>query len=463
VLLIVLVGIALRAYLLGRPVGQEEAFAFVEFAVRPFGELISDFAHPSNHILHTLLTKWSTDLFGVGLISLRLPAFIAGVLVMPLFYLFVRGMFNRYIALLTLALIAGSGPLIEYSAIARGYSMTWLCLVLALVLGRHMIKTNSAFSATLIGVVLALGMWTMPSMIYPALMVLFWLFISLTIKYGDTLRQRLVMLLLSLCVFIFLTALLYMPVVRAHGIDQIIHHPTVPYLGWWKFKREHWDMAFELWAYLVDGAATWVAILGLLGFVQAAFVSSKYRALGFALALGAIPLVVILRQVVPPEQWLYTLFFFHLGMGISLFYLLKFIQEKVFPGLGKRVRTMVAALVLLALFAFLGMPAIQDRNEGVPQAKRAVTFAKAQLEPGDKLYSMFPLDGPIEFYLRAGGMDTGFLSGSPSPSGKVLVIVSPENEQTPDDVLQHFGQDTAQWPELEMVQEWPGMRIFAAP
>ena len=64
---------------------------------------MSDYSHPTNHILHTLLTKLSTGILGVGPVALRLPAFLAALLSMPVFYLFARGMFNRYIALIALA------------------------------------------------------------------------------------------------------------------------------------------------------------------------------------------------------------------------------------------------------------------------------------------------------------------------------------------------------------------------
>jgi 4-amino-4-deoxy-L-arabinose transferase-like glycosyltransferase len=277
VLLLIIGGAALRAALMFQPITYDEAFTFTYYATRPMHVIVSDYSYPNNHIFHTLLVKLSTVVFGVGKISLRLPAFLAGVAVLPLFYFFVRSMFNRYIALMALAMLAASGPLLEYSACARGYSLTWLFMVMALLLGRHFIKTNSTASAGLIGAVCALGMWTVPTMIYAAIMIHIWLLISLTAKYDNSLRGRIFNLLLSLSIFVVLTVLLYLPVILVHGFDQLLHHSTLPQRDWTEFTLTHQDHALYLWAHIVDSSAAWVGILGFAGVVHATFISSKFR------------------------------------------------------------------------------------------------------------------------------------------------------------------------------------------
>src|SRR5690606_34647780 len=103
---------------------------------RPLGAILSDQVDPLNHVFHSLLAGISVSFFGVELVAMRFPAFLAAVLAMPLFYLFTRAMFSRYIAMIALALVASSAPLIEYGALAHGYSVTWLCMLAGLVLGR---------------------------------------------------------------------------------------------------------------------------------------------------------------------------------------------------------------------------------------------------------------------------------------------------------------------------------------
>src|SRR5436190_8190216 len=260
VLFLILFGAVLRAWMLFMPVTYEEAFAYLTFATRSFGTIMSDYSHPTNHILHTLLMKMSTSVLGPGLVSMRLPAFIAGVLTMPVFYLFVRGMFNRYIALTALALVASSGGLIEYGALAQGYSITWLCMVIALALGRHFINENNPVTAVLIGLACALGAWAIPAMIFIVAMIHIWLFLALVFKYDQSLRGRLSNLVLSLVVFILVALLLYLPVIMVHGLDQLFHHAALPERTWKVFALHYGDQALDLWAYFVVTAAVWVAL-----------------------------------------------------------------------------------------------------------------------------------------------------------------------------------------------------------
>ncbi len=463
VLLLILLGAVLRGALLWRPISYEEAFAYVEFATQPIGVLISDYRDPVNHILHTLLTKLSTGIFGVGLVQLRLPAFLAGVLVLPLFYLFVRAMFNRYIAMMALALVVASGPLIEYSAIARGYSIVWLCFVTSLMLGRHMIKENNATSAILIGVVGAIGMWSTPVMAYPAVLVYLWILFSLTAKYENTLRQRVVMWLASIGVFLALSGLLYAPVIMTHGVDQLLHHRTVAEQGWDQFVLHHADRSFDLWAYIIDSSAAWVAVLGFLGMFYAVYISSKFRFLVFAMLLGTVPLVMLKTIVGAPPVWTYTLFVFHLSTAIAVFYVLKFLQEKLFKGLGKRTRTAVTSMVLLVGFAIPGMTMAWERTAGMPEAHATVAYAKKMLRPGDKLYVEYPWDSPVIFNVLAEKMDPAMLHGDPAPGAQVLAVVVPKNEQTVQSVLAHNRQDPSTGNSYTMVLERGGLKIFAAP
>ncbi|MEO8590820.1 MAG: glycosyltransferase family 39 protein [Flavobacteriales bacterium] len=461
VLFLILVGTALRAWMLFKPVTYDEAFAYITFATQPFAGIISDYSHPSNHVFHTLLVKLSTGIFGTGLVSMRLPAFIAGVLTMPFFYLFVRGMFNRYIALMALALVASSGGLIEYSALSHGFSITWLCMVVALVLGRHLINENNPVSAVLIGVVCALGAWSVPTMFLIAAMIHIWLFLSLVFKYEQSLRARLVNLLLSLVVFILVALLLYLPVVMRHGLDQLFHHAVSPEHTWKLFTRHYGDEALDLWAYFSDTAAAWIAILGFAGLFQATYISSKYRMLTMGMALGSIPLVMLLAEVGPPRIWLFTLYIFHLSSAIALFYLLKFVQDKMLPGFGKRVRTAGACLLLL-LLAVPGMSTIRHRVPRYPEAAHIADYLAKELQPGDHVLADVLWEAPIAFHLMAHDINVGVVGGAPTPGHMGYVAVSKQGDGSMDLVLRYNELDSMSFSEPTMVKEWERMEIFAA-
>lgn len=463
ILVLLAIGTVLRAWMLFLPVTYDEAFTYTYYASRPVHIILSDYAYPNNHILHTLFVKVSTGLFGVGKVSLRLPAFIAGVLVMPLFYLFVRHMFNRYIALLTLALVASSGRLVEFSALGRGYSLTWLFMVCALLLGRRFVKEDDRTSGFLIAVVCALGMWTMPTMIYPAALVYVWLFLYLWTRYDRSFDRRLWRWLGSLGLFVAFTLLLYTPVFILNGMDRVLHHELMPESTWQTFTRHHADHAHQFWGWLVDASAPWVAYAGWIGLLFAAYVSSKYRLLVAALALGSVPLVMAQLMVAPPRVWTYTLFIFHLSSAIALFYLLRVVREKLLPSVGERTFAALTSLVLVLGLGWAGVDVLLKEDVSrSPDPRACATFLAAHAVPGDRVLTQYPCEATVEFEGLTLGLDRALFHGTPIAGATVYVVVGTAYEQAWQDVLRHNQVLPVALDSLRMVHDTGRMKTFAA-
>ncbi len=463
VLFVVVVGTLLRLSQMGAGVIYDEAFTYTNYASQPFHFLLSNYTYPNNHILHTLLVKCSTAVFGVHLWSLRLPALLAGIAVMPLFYVIVRQMFNRYIGLIALSFVASSGALIEYSTVARGYSLTWLFMVCAMIAGRHLVKRNNTVSALLVALFNTLGMWAVPTMVYAALATYIWLFLYMVTTYDSTLRKRLPKLLWSLVTFLLMTALVYTPVIVVHSVDQLVHHPTMGENTWESFVATHQDKAFELWAYFNDTAATWISIAGIIGLVYAAWISMKYRLMIAALLLAAIPMVIAQSMIGPPRVWTYVLFNLHLSSAIAVFYALKFIQDKVYAGFEKGFRTLVACFIVLAGMGWLGITGVKDRLERFTDARLAADWCDGVLKPGDRVLTEFPNEAPFEFELITNGMDRAYVNRGPAPGGRTYVLVGPADGQTIESVLQRNSVRTIDPKMLVKVQDWRRLEIFAAP
>lgn len=435
---IILVGAVLRATFLTSPIIYDEAFTYTYFAQQPVFVIMSDYSYPNNHILHTLLVKLSCAIFGVGLIPLRLPAFIAGVLCMPVLYLFVRSMFNRYIALMTLAMVAGAGGLIEYSALARGYSITWLCMLVSLQLMRHFISTNNTASALLLALVNAIGMWTVPTMIYMTVFVYVTGFLLLLSKYETTLKDRVQKMVLSLVTFVAFTGLLYSPVVIMNSIDQLIDHPTMGESVWEGGLTTAMDRFAEILVYWAHTTHPVVTFLGILAMIFTGFISSKYRVLFFATVIGIIPLVIAQGMIGPARIWNYILFVYCIGVAIALFYALKALQDRVFPGLHKRVRTIAASALLLALFAMLAMPTIPDRYNRFDDASLVAEVIKRNWSDGDVIMSDFPWKAAVRFHLLANDTGEKGMFEEARPGARTFIVVSPSSGQSLETVLAHF-------------------------
>jgi predicted membrane-bound mannosyltransferase len=125
--------VVLRIVLISKPMAHDESYTVTEFAVRSLWVVLSDYHLPNNHIFHTLLVWIVAHTLGILPWMVRLPALIAGVLLVPAGYLAGRALFNRPAALLGAAFLCASPVLVAYSNNARGYTM--VCLFTLLIVG----------------------------------------------------------------------------------------------------------------------------------------------------------------------------------------------------------------------------------------------------------------------------------------------------------------------------------------
>lgn len=440
VILIIIGGAALRAAFLFEPITYDEAFAYLRFTRRPVGEVLSDRSHPLNHVLEVLLSKLTTMLFGLGPWQMRLPAFAAGVLTLPLAYLFVRLLFNRYIALMVLALCAASGPLVEFSAMAHGAAFTWLFFLLALLSGRELVRSDSVGAALRVAFWLALGFWNMPVMIHPAVAVYAWLFIYMASRFDTSLARRSGRVVISMLVFVVLAFLLNAPAIMGQGVAQLFYHPSMGDNTWEGFKAAQGEASIDLWVWFTSSASLAVALCGLLALLFAVYVSTKYRVLVFALVIGTVPMVFLHRVVGPPEQWAWVLYLLHMGSAIALFYLLKQLQARVWPGFSKRFRTALAAWLLFAGFGIMAFRAVPENAERYPEAKWMAQHIARTARKGDRVLAEFPWSAPLQFHLLQQAADPDLFDADLIPPCVLHIVVGPGEGQTPESVLLHNKQ-----------------------
>ncbi len=107
-------GIALRVGHLFDVIRLDEATTYVMFVSRPFGEAVSSYQLPNNHLLNTILAKLSVAAFGPEPWSLRLPNLLAGVGAMALVAAIAYRWFGRVGAVAALAAAAGAPSVAHY-------------------------------------------------------------------------------------------------------------------------------------------------------------------------------------------------------------------------------------------------------------------------------------------------------------------------------------------------------------
>jgi len=312
--LITLLGAAVRFVFLNHPMRYDEAYNYLHFASQSPGHIATHYT-PNNHILHTLLVRFASEVFGTTPAALRLPAYAAGVLLIPATAWLAWSLSRRAEVALSAALaVCCSSPLIEYSANARGYSLLALLTVLtAASLCKTLASPEKRFFWVLCGLLGAAGIYTVPVMVMPLLgLGAVILVYGLCRPVGSPARRNVLWgLALGATVCVLLAGLLYLPVLVVSGVRAFAESERMAYdiLG---RQTESLGVvlgqAWGLWMRHVPALAVAVLALGAVAFVvKVVLSSSAERWMPPAIVLGSIAIVTVLGAPLPARAWLFAL------------------------------------------------------------------------------------------------------------------------------------------------------------
>ncbi len=429
-------GGALRLAFLFQPMRYDEASTYAMFAPSAL-TAISQYQYPNNHVFHTLLVHVSARLFGDAPWALRLPAFFAGVLLIPAVYLLGRLLYNPATGWTAAGLVAGSSSLVEYSTNARGYAVGALLIVLQAALGAALLRRHSVLAWAAFAGAAALAAWTVPTMVLGTASVVLWLAAcalarGVAPEYRGTFWRWLAG---SCAVAGGLTLLLYAPVIVVSGPASLFSNRFVRPLGWGE-----WGGALP--ASLASTWGQWNRDLAPSGFLLAAgFLAGlalhrRTGRQGMPLALLTVlacALFAVARRVAPPERvWLFVLPLYLLTAAAGLVAFVRLFPVKMRSGLGAGG----ASLVLLAgLQTLLSGSVLSSTDTGtLRDAPQVVEVLRERLRPGDRVVAACPSDAVLEYYFRRRGIPTAHLSmAGPSglpEGGRVFLIVNKAHGQT---------------------------------
>jgi hypothetical protein len=207
-------GLLLRLRFIGQPMRFDESIGYLTFVN---GEFLRAFFYPvpNNHVLHTLLQKLACWVIGASPAAIRLPAFLSGLALIPASYALSRRLEGGS------GLIAAFGAaimpyMVLYSTNGRGYTLQ--CLLVLLVAYTALSRNGPTFSGRwcVPAVLSALGMLTMPSMLYAIAGLALWIAGTLLLQPGK-IQRTLRFLACYAAATAILTFLFYTPVVLVSG------------------------------------------------------------------------------------------------------------------------------------------------------------------------------------------------------------------------------------------------------
>ncbi len=407
-----LAGAILRLWRLGHPIEFDEATTAVFFATRTLLDAVTDYTQPNNHVLYSVLARISTWVFGSGVYGLRLPAFVAGVLLIPASAWMARRFLPPLGTVATAFLVALWPALVVYGSLARGYSLATLLIVLAMGVasrgGVEWLRTRLLIVAGL----LALAAWVVPVALMGSVTVGVWVLIDPGAGVG---RARAAKVTQLAAVTVLMLVGLYGPIWLIQGWGPLLSNPHV-------VAQALSAMGPDLWAEFrhfsqLSGLPSEVLIVLLLG-IGFGVVMEVRRGGGngarllLASLAGVVVLTAVTRRIIPARS---------LTVQLPIFFSA---AVALLPVAGRSVDGMLVRRLSMFAMALLGAVSIRalSARPGVVDPLSRDHEAAASLGEAIRLAAPYAQDGytlvveanhgasdPARYYAKLAGLSPGLV------------------------------------------------------
>lgn len=442
---ITLIGILMRLKFLNYPAHFDEVMSYMRFAADSAWTALSFYPAPNNHVLHSLLVLLNTRLFGDSLPAIRLAAFNAGVLSIPVVFWLARRWYDEFTGLLAAGLVAVSSYHIQYSVNGRGHMLVALAVLLALLLAERTRNDPALGNWLMFTLVSILGFATIPVMLYAYLGILIWLLSAYLLKDVSPDYNGLFPLYLVLSGFsaTMLTLLFYSPILLTSGWRALSGNAFVASAGWAPLLGKLPAFLADLWATWVRDLPPGVAILVAIGVVLSlVFHKRQINSmvwLGFPMMLGCALVLFVQRAIPFTRVWLFLLPLAMLLAAAGWTTLWRRIWSKSDDA---KAWLVVAGIVLITVG--LAVPVSRsphiylERETGsLPQADLVANILIRQLGPEDMVLSNRPAYLILAYYFQRAGIETQSLQawGDGNNAKDIYLVVNEFYGETIEQVI----------------------------
>lgn len=467
--IITLFGVAIRLTKIYAPVSHDEAYTITVFSPSLW-YAVTNYHAPNNHVLHTVLVHISTAFLGLYPWAVRLPAFLAGTLLIPAAYFLGKAIYDSYSGILAAMLVAGWPEQISYSTTARGYSLVALFALVTFWLGILVSKERNRVAWLLLVIFSALGFYAVPVMLYPFGILFIWLLLENTTKVpAEAYRSKIDFLkywLLAGIATAVLTLLLYSPILIYGGVKQFFlagePNPFSRLVALAQGSLR--GMYFEL-AAGIPHVVTYILIFGI--FLSWIF-HRRLSSLRIPIQAPASVWIAIILVVQRPNAWsriwfpILALFAIWGSAGIA-----GLIKDFRIPKLRNVSLAIIPVSIAFIWIFSAGIKAIYD----IPEAwaskgkeESAILFLKDRLGEQDIIVAPTPQDAPLWYYSRLYGIADRYFSRNSRPFQQAFLITVPKLGQYKQTVLEEFGlADSVDLQEIKLLKEINGMNIYEVP
>jgi hypothetical protein len=399
--LMLCIGLALLTggYYLSRPMMYDEAYSFLKYVNGPLPGMFF-YPLPNNHVLHTILVKGSVTLFGAHPFTIRLPAFIAGLALVPATFCLARRLLlgrSGYLATLVVALYPF---LIHHSTMARGYSLLLVLTLATAYVGLHVVDNPSLTTIGLLAFVASLGMFVMPSMLLGLAGITLWLGSLYYLKTGSV-RVVVFGFVAPLALLtVLLSVVLYTPsVIMSNGISTIVANSYVrstPLPLFLDRLLPHLQSSFQSVTRHVPDIAILAAGLLIVGGFLGTGRQRNWAALLFAplIVVGSLLMLLLKRSIPFDRTWMYLVPVVLIQADMGMTYLF----EKV----PRSYQCIIVATLAVGGLVY-GVSLLSDDTiaeyGSFPEAKSIVRRIQVDAEDSINVTALVPADYPTYFYV----------------------------------------------------------------
>jgi len=416
------------------------------FASRSLWHIVSDYHLPNNHVLLTILIHFATRLLGDQIWAIRLPTIISGVLLVPATFWFAKRLYSLETAFLSATLVAIFPVLIIYSVNARGYIVICLITLLMLSLGDYVRVKKNSFAWIWIVILSALGLFTIPIMLFPFGALYIWLLISWAI--GDTHSYDSKFTFLKYWVVsgisaAFITVMLYLPII-INNSDRFFGNGFIAPLEWSVFPETIWVRLRNAWLEWTEFIPPWLVVLGVFGVFGSLIFHKKFSKSKFPLQLAfAIWITVMLvarRPDMLPRFWLFLAAPVLTWAAAGIVEFLKMANVEVGNKWNLAQTFVGLVLALVVIQALLVIPTIPTKWRSNDGMANATLYLKNNIRQGD-LVTATPARLPaLRYYSDYYGIPKGYIRQT-GEFQRAFIIVDGTKLETLDSIAPQLGFD----------------------
>lgn len=422
-----------RILFLFQPIRYDEAFSFIVFANKSLSVALSNYQITNNHLLNTFFEHIFFRVFGPMPEIIRQPAFIAGLLIIPANYAWVKKIYDENTALISCALLAASSILIEFSTNARGYTLMILFSILALSSVHKLISSQLKRGYLWFIISSSLGFYAIPTFFYLFGICIASLSIYIIPEFRKGSKINIKPLLISLFLIGLLTLLLYLPIFLNAKKGLFVS----PFL---LFTRNSiFTLSTKAAIIITDAARQWVKYIPSVAVILCNFIllisfinkelRKKHLFLIMPMVTGCLAVSLLMRKVPDTSRHLlFLLPIYYALVGASLAWLINILVSRIKP-MPKINMPAVFALFLALLLSLRVIDAYSKQPREVEGARDVVIKLRPELKSSDRVFSACPVDAPLAYYFYISGIAYSQICCDWKPPAKrIFVVINHEQD-----------------------------------